>query len=87
LSYLLVRHKVANFTKWKTVFDSHAEAQQQAGLKIEKILTNMDDPNEVFLFFQVTDLEKARRFVSSPEVPEAQRQSGLVDSPDIYFLD
>jgi hypothetical protein len=40
----------------------------------------------VILWFEVTDLEKARAFVDSPEVPDAQQQSGVVDQPDIYFL-
>ncbi len=38
---------------------------------------------EVVLWFEVTDLEKARVFVNSPEVPDARQQSGVVDEPDI----
>ena len=86
MAYLLVRHKVADFSNWKRVFDSHAEAQRQSGLRIEKVLRNLDDPNEVVLLFTVTDLDKARAFVSSPEVPRAKAESGLVDRPDIYFV-
>jgi hypothetical protein len=86
MPYLLVRHKVADFAQWKRVFDSHAEAQRQSGLCIEKVLRNIDDPQEVILFFEVTDLGKARGFVSSPEVPRAKEESGVVDKPDIYFL-
>lgn len=44
LTYMLVRHKVADFTKWKLVFDSHTAAQRESGLKIEHILRNIDDP-------------------------------------------
>ncbi|MFQ5605180.1 MAG: hypothetical protein ACE5HS_18090 [bacterium] len=87
MPYLLVRHKVADFAKWKKIFDAHSEAQRQAGLKVEKVLRSQDDPNNVFLFFQVTDQEKARAFLSSSDVPEAQRQSGVLDTPDIYFLE
>ncbi len=53
---------------------------------MEIVLRNVDHLNEVFLFFQFTDLEKARGFVSSPEVPVAQQQSGVLDKPDIYIL-
>jgi hypothetical protein len=86
MPYLLVRHKVADFTNWKRVFDSHAEAQRQSGLRIERVLRNLDDRDEVVLLFEVMDLEKARAFVSSPGVPRAKEQSGVVDKPDIYFL-
>jgi hypothetical protein len=77
---------VADFSSWKRVFDSHAAAQRESGLRVEKVLRNLEDPNEVFLLFEVSDLEKARGFVSSPEVPGARRESGVLDTADIYFL-
>jgi len=83
---MLVRHKVASFDNWKRVFDSHAMAQQESGLRVEKVLPILDDPTGVVLWFEVTDLEKARAFVNSPEVPDARQQSGVVDKPEIYFL-
>jgi hypothetical protein len=86
MAYLLVRLKVADFAKWKRVFDSHAEAQRQSGLRLDKVLRNLDDPNEVVTWFEVTDLAKARGFVTSPTVPRAQEDSGVADKPDIYFL-
>ena len=87
MTYMFVRHKVADFEKWKEVFDSHSEAQLESGLKVEKILRNMEDPNEVFLLLEVTDMEKAKAFISSPDVPEAVEKSGMIDEhPDLYFL-
>jgi hypothetical protein len=86
MGYLLVRHKVKEFHEWKRLFDAHQDAQRQAGLKIEKVLRNLYEPNEVFLFFEVMDLAKARAFVSSAEVVSAQELAGVVDKPDIYFV-
>jgi predicted signal transduction protein with EAL and GGDEF domain len=86
MGYLLVRHKVKEFQEWKRVFDAHKDAQVQAGLRIEKVMRNLYEANEVFLFFEVTDLAKARGFVFGSEVARAQEESGIVDKPDIYFL-
>lgn len=86
MGYLLVRHKVKEFDEWKHVFEAHGEAQRKAGLRIDKVMRNAYEPNEVFLLFEVLDLAKARGFVFSPEVPRAQAESGVVDKPDIYFL-
>ena len=86
MGYLLVRHKVKEYHEWKRVFELHKDAQRHAGLKIEKVMRNLYEPNEVFLFFEVTDLAKARGFVSSPEVSTAREQAGVVDTPDIYFM-
>jgi hypothetical protein len=82
----LVRHKVREFHEWKRVFDTHKETQRHSGLRIEKVMRNLYEPNEVFLLFEVTDLAKARGFVSSSEVPDAQTAAGVMDKPDIYFL-
>jgi hypothetical protein len=86
MGYLLVRHKVREFHEWKRVFDAHKDAHRHAGLRIERVMRNLYDPNEVFLFFEVIDLAKARGFVFSSEVPNSQAESGVVDEPDIYFL-
>ncbi|MGB2633636.1 MAG: hypothetical protein WAM58_06840 [Candidatus Acidiferrum sp.] len=86
MGYLLVRHKVKEYYEWKRVFDTHKEAQRHSGLRIERVMRNLYEPNEVFLLFEVTDLAKARGFVFSSEVPTAQAESGVVDKPDIYFL-
>ena len=83
---LLVRHKVGDYHRWKDVFDSHLTAQQRAGLTIKHVLRYVDDENEVVLWFEVFDVEKAKAFVSSADVPDAQCQSGVVDKPDLLFL-
>ncbi len=59
---------------------------RNSGLRVEKVLRNLDDPTEVVPWFEVTDLEKARAFVNSPEVPDARQQSGVVDEPDISIV-
>ncbi len=86
MGYLLVRHKVKEYHEWKRVFDAHHDAQKNAGLRVEKIMRNLYEPDEVFCFFEVTDLAKARGFVTSPEVSTVQTEAGVVDKPDIYFL-
>ena len=57
----------------------------KAGLRVEKVLRSVDEPNEVFILFQATDIDKARSFVISPDVPEAQQQSGAVETQIYTF--
>jgi hypothetical protein len=86
MTYMIARQKVADFATWKRVFDSHASAQEESGLRVERVLRNVDEPNDVFVLFEVTDVEKARGFVSSPDVPDAKRRSGVVGETEIVFL-
>ena len=84
--YVLVRHKVSDFSKWKPAYDAHLPARQKAGLKEEHLLRNTDDPNEVVLLFEAKDIQKAKEFASSADLREAMQSAGVVDKPDIYFL-
>jgi hypothetical protein len=87
MPHLLVRHKVSDFSKWKPSYDAHSPARKEAGLQEEHLLRNMDNPNEVFLLFEVKDVEKAKEFGASANLREAMQDAGVVDKPDIYFLD
>ena len=84
--HMLVRHKVADFAKWKPVYDAHASARQAAGLKEEHLLRNAEDPNEVVLLFSAEDLDKAKAFATSDDLRQAMQKAGVTDKPDVYFL-
>ena len=56
MPYILVRHKVADFSKWKPAYDAHLPALQKAGLKEVHLLRNTDDPNETIILFEAADL-------------------------------
>jgi len=86
MAYILIRHKVADFAKWKPVYDGHASARASAALKEEYLLRNIDNPNEVILLFSAQDLDKAKAFAASPDLRERMQQAGVTDKPDIYFL-
>ncbi len=86
MPYVLVRHKVADFSTRKAAYDSHFPARPKAGLKQEHLLRDIDNQNEVILSFEAQDVEKAREFSNSPDLREAMQKAGVVDKPDIYFL-
>ena len=76
MPYLLVKQRVEDYDKWYAVFASHAEAQREAGLTDLQLLRDIADPNVVVCLFKVEDLEKAKAFTESPDVDEAQAESG-----------
>jgi len=86
MRYLLVRQKVAEFDQWKSAYDAHLPSRQKAGLKQQYLLRNIDDPNEVLIFFEVEDLQKAREFIDGSDLSAAMEKAGVVDKPDIYHL-
>jgi hypothetical protein len=82
----MIRHKVADFAKWKPAYDAHASARGNAGLKEEHLLRSIDNPNEVVLLFSAQDPDEAKQFAGSDDLRQRMQQAGVSDKPDIYFL-
>ena len=86
MTHLLVRHLVADFAKWKPVYDDHLASRQKAGLRETNLLRSINNPNEVVLLFEAEDLKKAQAFSESSDLREAMQKAGVVGKPDILFL-
>jgi hypothetical protein len=86
MTHILIRHKVADFAKWKPVYDGHHAARQKAGLREKSLLRSIDNPNEVVLLFEAEDLKRAQAFTESSDVRETMQKAGVVGKPDILFL-
>ena len=86
MNHLLIRHRVADFPRWKTVYDAHAAARTQAGLKERDLWHDMADPSQIVLLYEVADVQKARDFCESADLREAMQKAGVTDQPDVYFL-
>ena len=88
MPYLLVRHKVEDYERWKLVFDhDHGATREQWGSKGGRILRNADDPNELVILLEWDSLDNARQFANADELGEAMQRAGVADQPDVYFLE
>jgi hypothetical protein len=45
-----------------------------------------EDPNEVILLFKAEDLNRAKAFAASDDLRERMQKIGVLDKPDIHFL-
>lgn len=87
MPYLLIRHRVGDYATWKPGFDDHSDARRAAGSHSGRVLRNADDPSELFLLFEVVDLDRARAFVASDDTREKMQAAGVADQPDVFFLE
>ena len=86
MAHLMVRHKVADFAKWKPVFDGHHPTREAAGLKDLHVWRNADDPNEIITVFDVSDMAKAKEFASSSDLRNTMQSAGVIGAPNVTFL-
>lgn len=87
MAYLLVRHKVRDFAKWKPIFDEHGATRKAAGSKGGALFRSADNPQEVIALFEWDSVSNARKFAESEDLKRAMERAGVADRPDIYFLD
>jgi hypothetical protein len=87
MPYVLVRHKVKDFAKWKPVYDAHGAARKAGGSKGARLFRNIDKPKETVILLEWSDIGQARSFAKSKDLREAMKRAGVTDKPDIYFLD
>ena len=86
MAFMLVRSKVRDFKTWKPAYDAHQSARAAAGLTEKYLFHNADNPNEIVILFEAQDLDRAKTFAASADLRERMQESGVVDKPDIYFL-
>jgi hypothetical protein len=83
---MLCRNRVADFDRWMGIFASHAQAHKDAGLRLMHLWHDMQDPNDVFFLFEVTDMERAQAFIGSPAAETSGAESGVLEG-EYRFLE
>jgi quinol monooxygenase YgiN len=86
MQHVLVRFKVQEYARWRAVFDENAPTRAAQGMGNGHVFRNSSDPNEIIIVLEVTDLQKARAFVESPELKQAQQRGGVIPPPSITWL-
>jgi hypothetical protein len=86
MNYLVVHHRVRNFEQWKPVYEAHLPVREKAGVKELRLWHSVDDPNDVTLLFEASDLPKAKAFVESTDLQETMKKSGVIGEPEISYL-
>jgi hypothetical protein len=85
MTYMLCHH-VADFEKWKQVFDSYTAAHPEAGMHITQLWHSLDDPRDVFFVLEVGTVERALAFIDSCDPTDAPVASA-VRNGEYYFVE
>jgi len=86
MTFLMIRHKVEDYEKWKVVYDTHKGTRNEYGVKEKYVLRNIEDTNQVTILFEIADISKSKEFLSSSSLQEAMKKAGVLSKPEFYFL-
>jgi heme-degrading monooxygenase HmoA len=82
---VLVKIKVENYDKWKSMFDKFVDDRKSKGSKGATIFRDAKDPNLVMILLKWDDLSSAQKFYG-PQISKEIPQKGGVIEEEIYFL-
>ena len=77
VTYLLERHKVQDYDRWRKVFDGDAAGREAAGCRGARVFRSADDPNEVVVLFEWDGLESARQRIESATLSRKFGEAGV----------
>jgi hypothetical protein len=82
---LVVKHKVANFEKWKASYEAHDSMRLANGLHNYVIGRGVEDSNMVMVAVKADDMAKAKAFAKDPDLKRAMQKGGVIGTPIIEF--
>lgn len=83
---IIVKHKVANYAKWKMSYDAHDSMRLSFGVHSYVIGRGAMDTNMVMVVTKVDDLAKAKAFAKDPSLKQAMQKGGVVSAPSVSFV-
>ena len=86
-SIMIVRHKVADYDKFKTGYDSHDSMRLASGVHNYVIARGTEDPNMVLVAVTMDNVDKAKAFAASPGLKAKMKEVGVTGPPVIDFLE
>lgn len=86
MAYILIRHKVEDYEKWKKAFDDYIDRRRESGEKTWQVFRDEEDPNMVSVLNEWESAEKARAFTEDPDLKEKMGEAGVSGRPEIFYL-
>lgn len=86
MPYVLIRHKVADYQKWRRAFDAHGRVRKSGGSRGGRLFRSAARPKDVFILFRWSDLRQAKKFTRSATLRRAMKAAGVRGKPDVFFL-
>lgn len=84
---IVIKHKVADYDKWRKGYDGHDSIRQAYGISHYVIGRGMDDRNTVIVIDKMNDVTKAKEFSAMPSLKEAMKKAGVIGSPEFAYYE
>ena len=86
MALMIIQHKVRDYDAWRPVYDAHQSSRTEAGATNGRVYRKAEDPNDILVLHDVSDVDKARAWTGGADLRAAMERSGVVGEPAIYFV-
>ena len=83
---VVIRHKVANYTRWKRAVRAAGAFRKASGEKCFHVFRSSTSPNDLTVICSWSTSDKLRNFIKSAELRKAMKAAGVVSKPVVQFF-
>jgi antibiotic biosynthesis monooxygenase (ABM) superfamily enzyme len=87
MAQVLIRHKIADFEKWKAAFDSSVGIRKSNGEVSSRIFIDAGDNTMMTGIFEWDTMENAKKFLGSELIKKKMMEAGVVGEVHTHFLE
>jgi hypothetical protein len=86
MTLVMVCFKIKDFATWKSAFDAAEGMRDAVPFLNTRVYRSAEDPTEVYVLSETSDAEKAKQFLTSPDVRAVMEKAGMLGPPKSTFL-
>ena len=87
MTYVLLKHTVADYEEFKAIYEADAPHRLRRGSKGARLFRSADEPNLLFMLFEWDDPDKAHKFVDGYELHEAMEWATVIGDSEIHVIE
>lgn len=85
MPYVMIRHKVADYGKWKRTVKSFAKVRKEVGEKGLYVCRGSKNPNDLLVWCEWDTPARMKKFMKSAFLRKAMKEAGVRGKPDVSF--
>jgi heme-degrading monooxygenase HmoA len=86
MPFVLIRHKIANYIKWKRAVRAFKTFRKASGEKSFYVVRSSKNPNDVTVFCAWDTVARMQKFMKSADLRKAMKEAGVVSKPEVQFF-
>ena len=84
---IVIKHKVADYDKWRKEYDAHDSVRQAYGISHFVVGRGIEDSNTIIVMDVMDDVMKAKEFSAMPSLIESMKKAGVIGKPEFAYYD